>query len=248
MLVHGVPGDMETLAPVADALAHARRAITVSMRHAGDGPHGDRPFGTTQQRDDLADIVRSIGGPVDIVAWSFAAHGALGLAIERPDPVRSLYLCEPGFPTFVTDQAALDRIEADTRDAFGPVFAALAAGDSDAALRLAIDNAAGVPGWFDAQPEAIRRIHRRNAAMIPLLLRQTPPLPLTDEDLRRVRCPTTVAWGTETRVCYRLVSETAAHLIPGARAVRLPGNHLLPEAAPDLFAEDIFVHLRTLAR
>ena len=128
--------------------------------------------------------------------------------------------------------------------AFGPVFGVLSAGDPETALRHAIDGAAGQAGWFDAQPEAIRRIHSRNVGMLPLLARQTPVLKLDAEDLGMVRCPATVARGTKTRLCYRLVSETAARLIPGARASRLPGNHLLPEAAPKTFAADIRTHLR----
>ncbi|KZY31533.1 hypothetical protein A3731_04650, partial [Roseovarius sp. HI0049] len=203
-----------------------------------------RPFGTGQQRDDLCDIASEIGGPVDVAAWSYSAHAALALAIERPDLLRSLYLVEPGFPTFVTDPGAAARIEADTMAAFGPVFGALSDSDLDSALRHAIDGAAGRPGWFAAQPEAIRQIHRRNAMMLPLLLHQTPVIPLTEDDLRQVRCPTTVAWGTQTRLCYRLVSETAARLIPAARPSQLAGNHLLPEAAPEMIAADIREHLR----
>lgn len=247
VLLHGVPGDMETLAPVADALADISRAITISQRHAGSGPHGESPFGTGQQRDDLCDIASGIGGPIDLAAWSYSAHAALALAIERPDLVRSLYLFEPGFPTFVTEPDAAARIEADTMAAFGPVFGALSDGDLETAMRHAIDGAAGQPGWFAAQPEAIRHIHQRNAAMLPLLFSQTPVIPLTEKDLRQFRCPTTVAWGTKTRICYRLVSETAARVIPAARTSLLAGNHLLPEAAPEKIAADIRAHLRRVS-
>lgn len=243
LLLHGVPGDMDTLAPVADALADICHAITISQRYAGNRPHGARPFGTAQQRDDLADIASLIGGPIDIAAWSYSAHAALALATDRPDLVRSLYLFEPGFPTFVADPDDLARIEADTMAAFGPVFGALSAGDLETALRHSIDGAAGEAGWFDAQPEAIREIHRRNAGMLPLLLQQTPVLPIDKTDLRRIRCPVTVAFGTGTRLCYRLVSEAAAGIFPGAHMSRLPGNHLLPEMVPATLAKDIRAHL-----
>lgn len=124
LLLHGVPGDVDTLAPVADLLGDLARAITFSARHSGVAPGGTRSFGTGQQRDDLAEIVETVGMPVDIVAWSYAAHAALALAIDRPDMVRSLYLFEPGFPTFVSDPDHLARFEADTMAAFGPVFGA----------------------------------------------------------------------------------------------------------------------------
>lgn len=210
------------------------------MRYSGHGPHGARPFGTQQQYQDLIEIAQTIGGPIDIAAWSYSAHAALALAIERSALVRSLYLFEPGFPTFVSDPDDLTRIEGDTMAAFGPVFGALAENDPETALRYAIDGAAG---WFDAQPEAIRKIYQRNAGILSLLSQQTPVLPLSAVDLERISCPATVAWGTETRLCYRLVSETAARLMPTARASRLPGNHLLPEAEPEAFAADICAHL-----
>lgn len=136
LLLHGVPGDCETLAPIADLLAETGRASTVSLRYSGDGPHCARPFGTQQQYEDLIEIVETIGGPIDLAAWSYSAHAAQALAIERPSQVRSLYLFEPGFPTFVSEPDDLARIEEDTMSAFGPVFGALSAGDIETA-RLA---------------------------------------------------------------------------------------------------------------
>ncbi|GGL58331.1 alpha/beta fold hydrolase [Wenxinia marina] len=146
LLLHGVPGDCETLAPVADLLAETGRASTVSLRYGGHGPHGARPFGTQQQYQDLIQIVETIGGPIDIAAWSYSAHAGLALAINRSDMVRSLYLFEPEFPTFDSDPDHLARIEADTMAAFGPVFDALSAGDLGTALRQALDGAAGHAG------------------------------------------------------------------------------------------------------
>ncbi len=73
LLLQGVPGDMDAFAPVADALAHDTKAITISLRYSGDGQHGARALGTEQQRDDLIDVIGETGGPVSIVAWSQAA-------------------------------------------------------------------------------------------------------------------------------------------------------------------------------
>lgn len=57
----------------------------------------------------------------------------------------------------------------------------------------------------------------------------------------------TVDFGKGSRLCYRLVSEAAAEIIPGVHASRLPGNHLLPEAAPETLSKDIRVHLARVA-
>ena len=245
LLLHGVPGDEETLEPVAEALAAGWRAMTLGQRHAGPGPHGTRPFGTAQQRDDLVGVIGALdAGPVHLVAWSYAAHAALAVAASRPDLVRSLLVYEPGFPTFVEDGDAAERIARDTAAAFGPVFEALGAGEVQEAVRRSIDAAAGRPGWFDRQPARVRAVHRRCAHQLALLGGQTPPLPLDAAALRSIRVPTTVARGAETRACYALVSDCAAGLIPLADRVSVAGaNHLLPEADPAAFASLVRRHL-----
>lgn len=249
LLTHGVPGDLGTLAPVADQLADRYHAITVSLRHAEMGCDGDRPFGTTQQRDDLRDLIPLLGaGPVHLVAWSYSAHAALALAVEAPDLVRSVFVCEPGFPTFVHDPEKQLLVHEDMMAAFGPVFGAISGGDLSTALRLAIDGAAGASGWFDAQPLHIRAIHERSAHMLRLLPTQTPALPLDGQALGRISCPVTLSWGSDTRACYRLVSEAAASRLPGARRIVVEGaGHLLPEADPEAFAVQVLVHLDQFA-
>ena len=136
LLVHGVPGDWESLAPVADRLAASCHAITVSLRYAGPGPHGMRGFGTAEQRDDLRDLIGALGlGPVHLVAWSYSAHAALALAADHPERVRSLMVYEPGFPTCLEDDDERQAVQHDMGAAFGPVFAALGQGDEGEARR-----------------------------------------------------------------------------------------------------------------
>lgn len=245
LLTHGVPGDLETLAPVADRLSRRHRAITVSLRYADPGSHGERPFGTGSQRDDLRDLIPALNtGPVHLVAWSYSAHAALVVAAACPDLVLSLFVYEPGFPTFVTDKDEIGLVQEDMMRAFGPVFEAMSEDDRALALRLSIDAAAGTPGWFAAQPERVRQIHERTAHMLPLLLTQTPPIEIAASDLRAIRCPATVCWGRNTRACYRIVSEHASRAIPDARvSVIERAGHLFPESHPEAFAREIEAHL-----
>ena len=245
VLVHGVPGDVDTLAPVADRLADAYEAITLDMWPSGPKGGAARGFGTAEWCSDLAAALPSLArGPVHLVAWSFGAHAALVLAVLRPELVRSLLVYEPGFATFVSDAADLRRVDKDAQAAFGPVFEALWAGDEGAAIRCAIDAAAGEAGWYDRQPGRLRAIHRRNACQLALLPAQSPPVPLGAADLAAIACPTTVAWGMRTRPCYAIVSRTAARLVPGARAVEVEGaTHLLPEQDPSAFAKVVRAHL-----
>jgi pimeloyl-ACP methyl ester carboxylesterase len=245
LLAHGVPGDLRTLLPVARRLADAFQATTVSLPALPAEKRHVRPFGTAGQRDDLVDVIQSLWrGPVHLVAWSYSAHAAMAVALQRPDLVRSLFLYEPGFPTFVEDGSLRDAAIADAMAAFGPVAEALTRGDQSAALRLAIDGAAGRCGYFDDEPAELREIHLDTGSMLAEIFTQTPPLPLGPSDLARILCPTTVARGAVTRDSYRIVSDAAARLIPGAlRVVAANATHLLPEQDPDAYAQLVRAHL-----
>lgn len=245
LLLHGIPGDLRSLSPVADRLATEAEKITVSLPVPPPGARPARPFGTEAQRDDLVDVIWSLErGPMHLVAWSYACHAALAVAIMRPDLVRSLCLYEPGFPTFVTEVGARRDVQADMMAGFGPVAEMLARGDRDDALRHAIDWAAGRRGHFDTQPEPVRTVHRGTAHMLEALFLQTPPLPLSPADLATIRCPVTVARGSATRTCYRIVTDRAAQCIPQADHVVVDGStHLLPEQCPQLFSALVDGHL-----
>ncbi|NNU80447.1 alpha/beta hydrolase [Halovulum dunhuangense] len=246
LLTHGVLGDLRSLCPVASKLSHMVEAITVTLPALAADARPSRPFGTAGQRDDLIDLIRSLGrGPVHLVAWSYSAHAAIAVAIDRPDLVRSLFLYEPGFPTFVEDAAARDAVLDDMRAAFAPVEEAFARGDPEGALRLAIDAAAQASGYCDAQPDEIRAIHRDTVQTLGAIFAQTPPIPLGPQDLGRIGCPVTVARGARTRACYAIVSDAAARLVPGADHIVVPdAGHLLPEQKPARFASLVKAHLR----
>lgn len=245
LLTHGIPGDCRSLAPVAARLSCKWEAITVSLPTPLAGDRPQRPFGTQGMADDLADLVAALGaGPVHLVAWSYSAHAALALAARTPDLVASLFVFEPGFPTFLKDPVQLASILADQNAAFAPVEALARAGDHVAAARAAIDAAANEAGYFDNQPEPARAVHRDNKQGIAALFEQTPPIDLTPADVAAIACPVTIARGADTRVAYRLVTDAAARLLPDARFViaRLAG-HMLPEQDPARFALLVSDHL-----
>jgi pimeloyl-ACP methyl ester carboxylesterase len=252
LLLHGALGDRRTLGPVAAHLSPRVRAIVPTQRYFGPLPRsvGRKPFGTASQAEDLLAMFDALGlEQAHVVAWSFSAHSALAAAVAEPGRFLSLFLYEPGFPTFVTDPAALAECAADGGRSFGPVAEAAGRGDWGEAARRLIDSAAGQPRWFDAQPASVREIHLDNADTIGLLFTQTPPVPLSGGDLSTLEVPTTIAWGADTASTYRLVSRAAAQAIPGARAVELPGaGHLLPERDPARFAGLVAEHLDALDR
>lgn len=250
-LLHGALGDRRTLAPVASALSAAHRTIVPTLRHFGPPPRatGRKAFGTASQAEDLIDLLDALGFErAHVVAWSYSAHSALAAAFRRPDRFASLFLYEPGFPTFVTEPGHLDAVSADGAEAFGPVAEAARRSDWAEAARRLIDGAARREGWFDGQPAAIRRIHLDNADTIGLLFGQTPPVPLSASELGTMRTPVTVAWGDQTRTMYALVAQAAAAGLACSTCLCVPGaGHLMPEEDPAGFAALVARHMASPA-
>ena len=252
VLVHGALADRRLWDRHLPLLARAgHRAIAVTLPHHGPpvGAPDARPFGLRTHTDALAAFIAALGrGPVHLVAWSYGAHAALTLAVERPALLRSVFVHEPGFPTFVEDEEELRRFGADAQARFAPVAAAVAQGDLDAALVHLIDGSAGRAGAFVAQGEATRRIERENAHTLPLLLQQTPAPPLSAAQLRGIRVPACVAAGALTRPAWGIVSRAAQAALP-AHALTIAGaGHMWPDEDPAAFCAAVAAFIAGVER
>ena len=239
LLVHGAPGDARLWAPVIDAM-DARfdcHAITLSYFGVDDWPGDGSDFGTTLHKEDIVALAEEIGGPLSLVAWSFGCHPALLAAIERPDLFAQVALYEPSLDSYVDDADERADFAADTQAAFGPVFAALQDGDTDAALELIFDNAAQ-QGAYARLPEARRAIYRDSMRALPLLMGGgKPPVAITSDDLAGIGCPVTVALGEHTRPMFAIPSRAVAKAIAGVCLREVPdATHMLPETDPQRFA------------
>jgi len=193
-------------------------------------------FGTRLHANDLEDLLAGLEEPAHVIAWSYGAHVALAAAVERPRLIRSLFVYEPGFPTWVSDPEQLREFSADAERMFGPALAAVQGGDNDAAVRALIDGSAGSDGHFDSQPEDRRRIQLDNARVMPLLFSQSPPVAITREQLGALEVPAAVAWGAKTRALFRVVSTAAAAYVPGQQPGAVANaTHMWPEEDPEGF-------------
>lgn len=244
VLVHGALADRrlwDRHLPLLAARGH--RAIAVTLPHHGPAPSpvdAALPFGLRVHTDALGGFVERLGaGPVHLVAWSYAAHAALTLAVERPALLRSVFAYEPGFPSFLTSPDDQRAFADDAQALFGPVGAALAAGDLEAALRRLVDGSADRPGHFDGQHPDTQRVERENAHTLPLLMQQTPPPPLSAAQLAAIRVPVCVAVGARSRPVYAVVARAAQAALP-RHALTVPGaGHLWPDEAPAAFCEAV---------
>lgn len=235
VLVHGAPSDCRLWLPHCEMLAARYRAIAYTQRYFGSGEwqSGWPPFGVRTHVDDLVAVLEHLGEPAHVVAWSYGAHVALVAASEAPRLFRSVFLYEPGVPTYVEDPDELAAFSADAQSMFGPVFVAVQRGDVEGGVRVLLDGSGASSGYFDSQPPERRRVQLDNARVLPLLLAQPPSPPLTCRDLQRLQVPSVVAWGERTRPLFGIVSRAAARCLPGGAHVIVPGaTHMWPEERP----------------
>lgn len=240
VLVHGALGDRRTWRRQCEALAPGHRALAYTQRWFGTGewPAAGPRFGTRAHADDLAALVEALGlGPVHLVGWSYGGHVALTVAVERPDLVRSVFAHEPGFPTFVTDPAERAAFDADAAALYGPIAAALEAGDPVLAARRLIDGVAGREGYYDAQSVERRTIETDNARTLALLFAQTEPTRVTCAALGALAVPAAIGCGGRTRPAFGVVARAAARCVGEGSLVEVPrAGHLWPEDDSRAFA------------
>lgn len=236
VLLHGAPSDYRVWLPHCAALSERYRAIAYTQRYFGLGEWARDwpPFGARTHADDLVALLRQVAGePAHVIAWSYGAHVALTAAHEEPGLFRSLFVYEPGVPTYVTDAQELAAFTADANLMFGPVLAAVQRGDNQAAVRALLDGSGGASGYFEGQSAERRRVQLDSARVLPLLFSQPSPPALRCEDLQRLRVPVAVAWGERTRPFFGVVSRAAARCIPGPHHGAIAGaTHMWPEERP----------------
>jgi pimeloyl-ACP methyl ester carboxylesterase len=243
VLVHGAPSDCRVWLPHCATLSARYRAIAYTQRYFGLGEwrRDWPPFGVRVHADDLIAVLRQlVAEPAHVVAWSYGAHVALTAANEEPSLFRSLFVYEPGVPTYVSDAQELADIGADASRMFGPVFEAVERRDNEAAVRALLDGSGESQGYFESQSADRRRVQLDSARVLPLLLSQPPPPSLTAGDLRALPMPVAIAWGERTRPFFGVVSRAAARCVPGrAHTIVAGATHMWPEERPRELAERV---------
>ncbi|PLL12624.1 alpha/beta hydrolase [Tabrizicola sp. TH137] len=155
VIAHGLFGSGRNWGVIARRLADRRAVFAVDMRNHGDSPRA-ASHRYPDLAADLAEVIRHIGAPADLLGHSMGGKAAMQLALTQPDLVRRLVVADIAPVAYTHDQTrhidamrALDladltsRAEADRR---------LAATVEDPALRAfflqSLDlKAEGGPRW-----------------------------------------------------------------------------------------------------
>ena len=237
VIAHGLYGSARNWGVIARRLADRREVLAVDMRN-----HGDSPRMATQSypdmASDLAEVIGTLAGPVDLLGHSMGGKAAMQLALTSPDLVRRLIVADIAPVAYTHDQtrhvrslAALDlggiatRAEAD---------AALGQTVTDPALRA-----------FFLQSLDFRMMPPRWKLNLPVLEAEMPKIVGWPDTCGTFDHPTLFLTGAESPYVRPEHREVIRALFPKARFARIAGaGHWLHAEKPREFEETVRVFLQ----
>jgi pimeloyl-ACP methyl ester carboxylesterase len=234
VLVHGAAGDHTRwdVSGVREALARHHTLYAVDRR--GRGESGDSPeYRLELEFEDVAAVVRSIDGPVDLLGHSFGALCALEASL-RAENLRRLVLYEPPIPLDgrpLADPEVVARVEA-----------LVSAGEREEALVHFLRDIAAL------EPHEIRVL--QEAPSWPARIAAAHTLPREERAADRyvfeagrfaaMTTPTLLLLGGESDPLYQAATRAVADALPLSRTVVLEGQkHVAMNTAPERFVREV---------
>lgn len=212
VLVHGAFASAATwAAQIADFAAAGREVYVPERSGHGHSPDVDEPFTFDAMTDQLIGYLEAaLDRPADLVGWSDGATIALLAAARRPDLVNRLVI-------------ACNYLNPEGEEA-GWFFRALAQNRSETIDYLRN----GYVDFTPDGPEHFDVVFAKSAEM----LREGPRYSI--EDFADLQIPTLVV-AADKGVVRLEHSLALARALPHGRLAVLPGTHILPAEAPELF-------------
>jgi esterase len=237
IIAHGLFGSGRNWGVIARRLADSRDVYAVDMRNHGESPRANS-HSYPDLAADLAEVIRHVGAPADLMGHSMGGKAAMQLALTQPDLIRRLIVADIAPIAYSHDQTrhidamrALDlthlttRAEADLR---------LSTLIDDAALRAfflqSLDlKAEGGPRW------------RLNLDVLEAEMPNIVGWPGTEGQFDRPALFLTGANSAYVKPEYR---DTIRAHFPAARFARIPdAGHWLHAEKPREFEETVRVFL-----
>ncbi|WP_428242258.1 alpha/beta fold hydrolase [Gynuella sp.] len=249
VLVHGALADKRMWIPHMNLLQDKYEMVSLTQRHFGGRSEG--PFGLNTHAQDLAEFLRMnfpTRSDIHLIGWSYGADIVLNTLTQHSLPIASAVIYEPGFPGCVTE-TDMTLLGTDAQQMFGPVFEAVAEDQLDKAVEALIDGSGNQTGYFHSQPEALKKQQLEHAATMPLQLDRSEFPRLDSSSLAALSIPITVAYGSQTRNLFRIVSASVHHAIANSQLREIEdANHMLPLENPDKFTTLITTHFEQIQR
>ncbi|MES2668058.1 MAG: alpha/beta fold hydrolase [Pseudomonadota bacterium] len=236
LIVHGLYGSGRNWGVIARRLADVREVTVVDMRNHGDSPH--LPTQTyADMAADLAEVVQTLGGTVDVLGHSMGGKASMMLALTQPALVRNLVVADIAPVAYSHDQTQ-------------HIHAMRGLDLSGTPTRAEIDRRLAL---------TVPDVSLRAFFLQSLDLRATPPRWRLNFDVLEAEMPNIVGWpqvsgqyegrtlfltGADSTYVKPEYRDEILALFPHARFARLPGaGHWLHAEKPREFEETVRVFL-----
>ena len=104
LIVHGLFGSGRNWSVIARRLADTRQVIAVDMRNHGDSFWSDA-HGYPDMADDLAEVIRTLDAPADVIGHSMGGKASMTLALKHPDLLNRLLVADIAPVAYGHDQS-----------------------------------------------------------------------------------------------------------------------------------------------
>lgn len=233
VFLHGFPDSRISFSPVMPHLPPDIRAIVPSMRGHGDSDHPPCCYRLTDFAADVVGLLDALGlERAPLVGHSFGSFIAQRVAINHPERVSHLVLI--GSAQSPRSTAVLEFSEL-AKTLTDPISPALIREFQQSTIAQSVE-----PSFFERAMTESGKIPARVWRDVGALLASNP----TMGDLRRVRAPTLLVWGTKDALFDRAEQDSLLRAIGNARL--LPYNnagHSLNWEEPARLARDLVAFL-----
>ena len=232
VLIHGAAADHTRWTPILPRLADHFTVYAVDRR--GRGQSGDRePYTIEREYEDVAAVVDSIPGPVNLLGHSYGALCSLE-ASRMTSNLRKLVLYEPPIRTDVKRNYSPDAIDR--------MKSYLQAGEREKALLIFLQEIAEIPqneiNMFRTLPSWSTRL--AVAHTIPREEMSVSSYVFKPQQFARMGTPTLLLLGGDSPPFYGAAIETLKESLPNSRIALIPGQqHAAMETAPELFLREV---------
>jgi pimeloyl-ACP methyl ester carboxylesterase len=236
VIAHGLYGSGRNWGVIARRLADRGEVVAVDMRNHGDSPRAASQ-GYPEMAADLAEVIETIGGPVDLLGHSMGGKAAMQLALTRGQLIRRLVVADIAPVAYRHDQArhveAMAALDLDRIATRSEADAALSASVADPALRAfflqSLDFRSQPPQW---------------KLNLPVLLAEMPKIVGWPGTGGRFDGPALFLTGADSAYVRPEHRSLIQALFPKARFARIPGaGHWLHAEKPREFEAAVRVFL-----
>ena len=226
VLVHGSWDDRHVWALVEDDLARRFRVVSYDRRGHTGSEDSAEPGSRRDDEDDLASLIETLGlAPAHVVANSFGASIALGLAARQPELFRTLCAHEPPLVSLAADDPAV----ATFGEAVPPVLELIGSGEPEAAAREFVEIVLG-PGAWEMMPEGERATMVANADTFAGEALDTAWADIDLDALNGITLPVLLTQGDQSPPMFAMIIARLAAAMDNAEVRTLPGAGHVPHA------------------